>query len=524
MKHQNITEKNITEVNAPEAHVTESGAAEPDITDQNAVNRLVTGDDPRDRGDFAMHLTHTGMAKEGNTSTGSEDYPRAGKFLDHISQKGVCYGLETIRSLMERLGNVQDRLRVIHVAGTNGKGSVCACISSILQAAGFKTGLYSSPAVFHRREIIRINGVPVPERDFARFTGMVRMECERMEREGLAHPSVFEIETAVAFCYFYNEHCDFVVLEAGMGGALDATNVTASPVCSVFTSISRDHMSFLGDTLEEIALAKAGIIRAGCPCVTAAQKPEVLRVLVAAARAAGSRLWQAQEDLVCEYEYDRQESRFRLSYEDWEKPDGEKPQAMREGLSGALVRTEPEIIHCGLTGAWQRENIACALTVIRLLVRQGFLIPGQAVAAGLSGVKLPGRFERIYTAPDLYIDGAHNEGAALALEKTVRDCFAGTRLVYITGVLADKEYDRVLRLMLPHAQRVFTITPDHPRALAGSVLAGEAGKYHPDVTDVPSVPQAVRQAVEAAGREGAVLAFGSFSFLNELKRAVRELS
>ena len=463
--------------------------------------------------------------------TGDGGYERAEKFLDKISEKGIHYGLKQIRNLMGRLGNVQDRLRIIHAAGTNGKGSVCACISSILQAAGFKTGLYASPAVCDPLEIIRINGRQIPRGDFAELTKKVQTVCMQMEQDGLSHPTAFEIETAVAFCYFYREQCDVVVLEAGMGGALDATNVTDAVECSVFTSISRDHMAFLGGTLEEIAAAKAGIIRRGCPCVTAVQQPEVLRVLAGAADAAGSTLWQARESLVSRYEYDGRESRFRLLCADW--PDDAAGTAA--GQTGTEADTacackrpeagggETVLVHCGLTGAWQQQNIACALTVIQLLRQKGMAVPFQAVTAGLSAVKLPGRFEQIHTAPDIYMDGAHNEGAALALKETVQHCFAGARIVYITGVLADKEYDRVMQCMLPHADRVFTITPDHPRALAGSVLAMEAGRYHPDVSFVPSVSQAVRQAAEAAGRDGVVLAFGSFSFLKELKRAVRGL-
>lgn len=407
----------------------------------------------------------------------------------------IDYELTNIRNLMARLGNIQDKLSVIHVAGTNGKGSVCACIARILQEAGFRTGLYASPAVFDRLEIIKINDMQIPQQAYAKIMAVIQDVCAKMQADGLAHPTAFEMDTAAAFSYFYQEKCNFVVLEAGMGGAKDAVNIIAHPVCSVFTSISLDHMAYLGGTLWEIAEAKAGIIKSGCPCVSSRQAPEVLEVLSRTAADMGSRFVTAREDRIRGFTYDGWGSRFELEEE----------------------------VYCPLAGAWQQENISCALAVVFLLQEEGVRIPAKAVRRGLSAVRLPGRFERIFTKPDIYIDGAHNEGAALALEETVKHCFADRKIVYIIGVLADKEYGKLLRILLPYAVRVFTVTPEHARALDGGKLAVEAGRIHPAVSFAPSVSKAVKEAADAAGADGVVLAFGSFSYLRDLRQAVKDV-
>lgn len=458
-----------------------------------------------------------------------------------------AYTLDGIYGLMARLGNVQDRLKVIHIAGTNGKGSVGAFISAVLSAQGYRTGTYASPAVIEKREIIRLDGELISQADFCEIMSDVQKACEEMGQEDGIFASEFEAETAAAFCYFYRKKCDFAVIEAGLGGRDDATNIIKHPVCSVFTSISIDHKNFLGDTLKEIAAAKAGIIKPGCPCVSGVQSPEALSVLKSAAMQAESPFYAADTARLWDYRYDGAMSSFIV---DWE--DGK----------------EPRLIRCAMTGAFQRENFACALEALFLLRKLGVPVSGDALEQGFYRARLPGRFEKIMEAPAFYIDGGHNEGAARQLARTVRHCFwpgeeysynekdsyiekdssgeeisfdkkqenAGcgrNRLVYIIGMLADKEYEKVLPLMLPYASLVFTVTPQHPRALDGQVLALEArrfyarmesegkqrgGKGRPEVFYVPDISEAAARAVRGAGARGVVLAFGSFSFLKQLVR------
>ena len=440
--------------------------------------------------------------------------------------KKQAYSLDAIQNLMAYFGNVQDQLNVIHIAGTNGKGSVGAYISAILSAQGYRTGTYASPAVFDSRETIKINGEQIPKEDFDNIMSDVHKACEKMQQEGFPYPSAFEAETALAFCYFKQQKCDFAVIEAGLGGRDDATNLVKHPVCSVFTSISMDHMNFLGDTLEEIAAAKAGIIKSGCPCVSAEQKPSVLAVLKNAAIQAKSTFYVGDQACIRNYRYDADGSSF---FAEWDLEDG------RELLQ----------IQSVMTGAFQQENFACALEVIRLLRKQGTEISRDAVETGLCSAYLPGRFEKILDEPAFYIDGGHNEGAAQSLAKTLQHCFPKKKMVYIIGVLADKEYQKVLRDTLPYASQVFTVTPDNPRALDGRVLAEEAARIYKDlksgseldrkldfdpgsdfildfdsgaaVSYVADMHQAVARAINAAGSQGVVLAFGSFSFLKQLR-------
>lgn len=442
------------------------------------------------------------------------DYRQARAFLNEISSSGSVYGLDSIRGLMARLGNVQEQLTVIHVAGTNGKGSVCAMLAGVLQEAGYRIGIYASPAVFEPEEIIRVNGTAISQEAFAKLTENVQAACLDMQKEGLPHPTVFEVETAIAFCFFKQENCDAVVLETGLGGTQDATNLITRPFCSVLTSISMDHMQLLGQTLEEIAAAKAGIMKSGCPCVSAPQQPEVEKVLRKAAEEKGAAFYMADSSCISSFCCQEQTSSFELQIQA-DACGCQKAKDMPAQADACGYQKVHGLL--GLAGACQKENLACVLETLRVLKEQGLCIPREAMLTGLERVRLPGRFEKISSEPDFYIDGAHNEGAARFLKKTVQSALAGRRVVYIIGVFADKEYEKLLRIMLPYAAQVFCVTPDHPRALDGKKLAQLAEKLHPAVTYVPDILQAAASAAQAAGREGAVLAFGSFSYLGELK-------
>lgn len=283
------------------------------------------------------------------------------------------------------------------------------------------------------------------------------------------------------------------MLETGLGGTADATNLITRPVCSVITSISKDHMALLGNTLEEIAAAKAGIIKPGCPCVSAQQEPKVKKVLEQTAAAQNSELRFADDSRICSFLYKEENSEYAT-----------------KKLHGTLA----------LCGAFQKENLACVLETLALLRERGIVVTDEAIQDGLAKAWPLGRFEKISSAPDVYLDGAHNEGAALRLRETIQGCFVGRRVVYVIGIFADKEYEKLLSATLAEAAQVFTVTPHHPRALDGRQLAQLAQKYHPAVTYVPDLAQAAALAQEAAGKEGVVLAFGSFSFLPQFKRAV----
>lgn len=444
-------------------------------------------------------------------------YDEAKAFLDTTKQYGSVLGLTSIRDLMADLGDVQETLSIIHVAGTNGKGSVCAMIAEILKEAGYLVGRYSSPAVFSYEEIYQVNGASISHADYAKCMESVMASCGHLTAAGKPHPTAFEIETALAFLYFANQQCDFVILETGMGGATDATNLISSPVCSVLTDISRDHMGFLGDSLAEIAGVKAGIIKQGRPVVMLCQKPEAMAVIEERAKQLNAELILAKEDRICSIRYNADGMEIVCDGRENEKPFHE------EGGQAVRAISEKLRLHLLLTGAHQVRNALLALTVSEALCDMGYHIFREHVLAGFEKARWAGRFETIHKEPRIIIDGAHNEGAAEKLKDTIENCFTNQPITYIIGVLADKEHEKMLRLLLPYAKKVYAVTPDNPRALSGEALYMEAQKYHSDVTCAESVGQAVACAVANAGKEEVILAFGSLSYLGQVKEAVKQL-
>lgn len=420
----------------------------------------------------------------------TEDYIR------EIQKSGSILGLESIRELMRELEEVQNELSVIHVAGTNGKGSVCAMLESVLTEAGYQVGKYTSPAVFQPEECYRINEKNISKQEFAEVISRVKAACDRMIERGLAQPTVFEVETAAAFLYFYQKNCDIVILETGMGGATDATNIIRKSLVSVLTSVSRDHMGFLGETLEEIAKVKAGIIKKEGNVVAGAVTDEVREVV----------------DEVC------RECKASVVYTDIRQVENVRITDRRLCFHHAQLGE----IKLKLMGKYQVQNALCAIEVIQQLVKQGYHISAEQLKQGLEQTEWEGRFSCLCQEPLFIMDGAHNEAAAQELRETLEMGFTKCKIIYIIGVLADKEHEKMLRCMLPLAEKVFTITPHNPRAMAGEELAKEARKYHRDVTFVPKIEEAVELALEAAKKEkGMVLAFGSLSYLGEVKNALK---
>lgn len=420
-------------------------------------------------------------------------YDEAVEFADSTKKYGSILGLESIRNLMQELGNVQEQLHIIHVAGTNGKGSVCAFLSAALTEAGYRVGRYNSPAVFERREVFRIGETMISKEEYATVFERVQTACEVLTKRGCPHPTVFEVETAAAFLWFYEKKCDLVLLETGMGGETDATNLITHPVCSVLTSIGMDHMQYLGNTIEEIAKVKAGIIKKGCPVVALKQGDSVCEVIKNKAEECGSRCVLV-----------------------------EVPQYMQEApiWGTTLQDVHYGSVHTALGGVWQRENLSLALAVLKLLEESDYSITKEAVQSGIAKTIWHGRYEVLQTEPLFIIDGAHNPIAAKRLKETIEKDFTNREIIYIIGVLADKEHEKMLRLLLPEAKAVFTVTPDSPRALDGEILAKEARKYADNIWYVPDIGKAVKMAKETAKESDVILAVGSLSYLKEVKKAL----
>lgn len=421
------------------------------------------------------------------------NYKEAMEYIEDINKYGSALGLENMRELCERLGNPQEELRFVHIAGTNGKGSVLAYISTILKKAGYRTGRYISPVIFNYRERIQLNGRPITKQALCECLEPVKAAAQQMAEEGLPHPTPFEIETALAFCYFKKTQCDIVVLETGLGGALDATNIITTAVAAVFTAISMDHMQYLGDTLKEIAESKAGIIKNGCYVISAAQQPEVMETIGRRAKEKGSPFYPLELQKLGRIKYGVEKQRFSYGgYKDLE---------------------------ITLAGKHQIENAALAVQVMEALNRDGYPIGERALRKGLLDTVWKGRFSVIARKPYFIVDGAHNEDAAKRLAESVRFYFTFTnrRIIYIMGILRDKEYDKIIRETYELAEHIITVTPPHnPRAMQAYELAKEAQQYHGSVTAADSLEEAVELGYMLADKDSVIIAFGSLSYLGAL--------
>ena len=415
-------------------------------------------------------------------------------FMEKAAGYGSVLGLSSITELMRQLDNPQDRLQIIHVAGTNGKGSTITFLLNILQRAGYKVGVYTSPAVFDYRERFAINGKWIPWEKLWDYFLDIQLACETIVSRGGTHPTLFEIETALACLYFSQEACDYVLLEVGMGGDTDATNVISNSVCSVFTSIGRDHMQFLGDSLEDIARIKAGIIKNHGRGVSIWQEQSVEQILSKVADERGAKMSFSQRNLVMVL----QQQPLVFSYKEFSS------------------------VKIQMGGTYQLDNGVLALETIRCLRELGISVPTEAVYQGMEEAFWPGRMECVCRKPLVYLDGAHNLPAAVRLRETIGNDFTNKTITFIIGVLADKEHREMLRLLLPLATHVVAVTPDHPRALMGADLAEEIRGLGYDVYASFSVTDGVSHAIELG--DDMILAFGSLSYLRECKACVLQLT
>ncbi len=434
------------------------------------------------------------------------NYEEARAYIREVSKTGSVLGLESIRRLMAELHDVQEGLRIIHIAGTNGKGSTGAYLAAAFAEVGLHVGRYCSPAVFDPLEVWQYDGANISKEEYANVMSQVKSACDIVVSKGHPAPTVFEVETAAAFVYFSMKQPDVVLLEVGMGGITDATNVIEKPFASVITTISMDHMQFLGNTLPDIARAKAGIIKEGCPVFCAPQEEAAAQMLRQTAGeknapvtmlANGQISLEAQKPGYLCMTYDSKKyGRFALATSMAGSYQIRNAALSAEVAAYCLEQLKPEI------SAEQHKRLICD---------------------GIAHTVWRGRFEVIGRDPFFMLDGAHNEDAAYCLEKTVQNCFTNTKLVYIIGVLADKEHEKMLRIMLPHAKTVYTVTPHNPRALKAEVLADEAAAFCESVHACKSVEEAVTSALEDAKMLGLpVLAFGSLSYLKECRDAYQK--
>lgn len=423
------------------------------------------------------------------------NYEEAREYLDQVSKGGSVLGLDNMRELLKRLGNPQDSLKFVHISGTNGKGSVLAYLSTVFKEAGYRTGRYISPTLFSYREKIQVNEKFIGREDLSRLTEKVKAAAEEMQNCAAGDPTIFEIETALAFLYFVEQKCDIVILETGLGGALDATNVITTPVMEIIASISMDHMEFLGDTLGKIAYQKAGIIKPDTSVVSAMQQPEAMEVICNVCRERDCTFQTVDPEQIKDISYGYEGQSF--SYKNWEN------------------------IKISLMGSYQIKNAALALEAINALRKLGYDLKDRAVYQGMKKAIWKGRFTLISKDPVILMDGAHNPAAAEELVRSLKLYYAGKKFYYIFGMFRDKDYAQVIRLTAPMAEHIITVqTPGNPRALPAAELKEAVAEVNPSVEAAESLRMAVNQVMERIDSDSVVVIFGSLSFLGEAEMAV----
>ena len=416
-------------------------------------------------------------------------YQEALTYIHSISWRGSKPGLERISGMMEQLGNVQEDLKFIHIAGTNGKGSVSAMLSSVLTAAGYRTGLFISPYIMRFNERMQVNGMPISDEELAEIVTEVQPVAESMAER----PTEFEIITAAAFLWFARQKCDIVVLETGLGGRLDATNLISKNVCAVITNLGMDHTEYLGNTLGEIAGEKCGILKPGCPVVAYRSAPEAMKVIRARAK-----------ELECPVR----------------TADFGKIKALSADLQGQTFQYKqfPELtVH--LLGAHQLKNAAVALETISVLRKAGWEIPDEAVVQGMDATRWPGRFEVLQDNPLVIVDGAHNPQGVESLIAAVKEYLPGQHIVCVTGVLADKDWKPMMDRLKTVVSDFVAVTPDSPRALGNVRLARYLTDREHWVSVADDVEKGLTGALERAKATGGmVLACGSLYMAADVRR------
>ena len=420
--------------------------------------------------------------------------------IHEFNRFGMVLGLDRMEELLRRLGNPQDDLKVIHVAGTNGKGSVSKYLEEGLSACGYKMGLYTSPYIETFNERIRYDGADISDEDLEYYGQKVVSAAEAMVADGLDSPTEFEVVTAIAFLYFADRQADITILEVGLGGIGDSTNVVKNPLASVITSISYDHMAQLGSSLAEIAVNKAGIIKTGCPVIANVPQRDAAKIIARKAYAMGSRLYDI--------------SGIRAAVSD-ETPFSQK-------VSMELYEKSYSDVEISMVGRHQAENLKTALATLEILRKSGAVkLDREALYEGLKRARQPGRFEVISEDPLVIIDGAHNEAGAQALQETMAQHFAGKKILLVAGILADKEIDSIVKFLTKITDHIIVTEPDNPRKLAAEKLAEHVAEFGVAAETVSDVEAAVHRAKELADGYDVILFAGSLYLIGDVRRLWR---
>ena len=414
-------------------------------------------------------------------------YNEALTYIHSICWKGSRLGLGRTRELLQKLGNPEKQLKFIHIAGTNGKGSCAAMLSSTLEAAGYRVGLYTSPFINRFNERMQINHQCIPDGELAELTAYIRPFADGMADP----PTEFELITALAMVYFARHQCDIVVLEVGMGGELDSTNIIDVPEAAVIMAMGLDHVKELGPTMADIARAKAGIIKAGGRVVSYGGNPEADAVIAAACREKNASLRQPDFAAIVPGDFSLEGQSF--SYKGWHD------------------------LRIPLVGAYQMKNAAAVLETVEVLRQRGWHISDEAVVQGLKHTRWPARFEVLRRDPVFIVDGGHNPHGIRATAESLQRLFPGKKFTFVTGVMADKDVESILGLIVPLAEQFFTVRPDNPRAMSAQELAERIRAMGAKATPCESVADGVDRAVAVEGKDGVACALGSLYMSGDVR-------
>ncbi|MCQ4726163.1 bifunctional folylpolyglutamate synthase/dihydrofolate synthase [Anaerotignum faecicola] len=423
------------------------------------------------------------------------NYSQALEYIDGIYCLGFDLGLERVQVLMESLGNPQDKVKVIHVAGTNGKGSCCAMVSNALIAQGYNVGVYTSPHLEDYNERYTINNVKITDEDFASHMEIVKEKCDSLVGSGrISQPTVFEVVTALAFSYFAEKNVDFLVLEVGLGGKSDATNVVKKPIVSVIMSISMDHMDYLGGSIEEIAYEKGGIIKEGCPVVLYTQTDEVYNIIKSISDEKGSELYFVKDEGIHVISQNINGTEFSIhnEYIDYEN------------------------VKIKLLGDYQINNCAASLLVCRALQDAGVELSENAVLKGISKARWSGRMEIVEENPTVILDGAHNIDGIHMLAESLKKYFSDKKITLLVGILGDKEYEKMMDTLVPLASRIVLTEPNNSRKWDVDKLTETISKYQVETLREKDIEKAYNLAKSITAEEDVLCCAGSLYLIGEL--------
>lgn len=427
-------------------------------------------------------------------------YQEAMKYITEVWNFGSSYGLERTYKLLELLDNPQDKLKIIHVAGTNGKGSTTAMITSMLKGCGYKVGMYTSPFLEEFEERIQINGENIPKEKLAQLITKIKYAVDKVIEEGYNHPTEFEIITVLMFLYFATEEVDFAVVEVGLGGRLDSTNVI-TPILSVITSISFDHTNLLGNTLEEIAAEKAGIIKSCIPTVIYPQEEMAERVISSKCQELDSKL-------------------YKINKEDAKLINIIKEDKIYQQVK---VKLDDEYdVKLPLLGEHQILNLAVALKALEVIKDKAPKLNRESIVKSLATVRWNGRLEIMSNSPYVVIDGAHNIQGITQLDKNIKKYFEYKDMYLILGILADKDVEDMVKVITPKAKKVFTVTPNSMRAETAEELLEEVKKYNESCEAYNDYKNAFEDALKLCKKDDLLLISGSLYMIGEMRGIIKK--